>query len=42
MSHMDDMINMLMFSIEATSSYVMIGLGVVDLDHVPLNNYEGC
>ena len=42
MSHMDDMINMLMFTIEATSSHVMIGLGVVDLDHVPLNNYEGC
>ena len=42
MSHMDDMINMLMFTIEATSSHVMIGLGVVNLDHVSLNNYEGC
>ena len=42
MSHMDDMINMLMFTIEATSSHVMIGLGVVNLDHVPLSNYEGC
>ncbi len=35
---MDDMINMLMFTIEATSSHVMIGLGVVDLDRVSLNN----
>ena len=42
MSHMDDMINMLMFTIEATSSHVMIGLGVVNLDHVSLYNYEGC
>ena len=42
MSHMDDMINMLMFTIEATSSHVMIGLGVVNLDHVSLNNCEGC
>ena len=42
MSHMDDMINMLMFTIETTSYHVMIGLGVVHLDHVPLNNYEGC
>ena len=42
MSHMDDMINMLMFTIEATSSHVMIGLGVVNMDHVSLNNYEGC
>ena len=38
MSHMDDMINMVMFTIQATSSHVMIGVGVVDLDHVPLNN----
>ena len=37
-SHMNDMINMLMFTIETTSSHVMIGLGVVDLDHVSLNN----
>ena len=42
MSHMNDVINMLVFTIEATSSHVMIGLGVVDLDHVSLNNYEGC
>jgi hypothetical protein len=38
MSHMNDVINMLMFTIEATPSHVMIGLGVVDLDHVSLNN----
>ena len=42
MSHMDDMINMSMFTIETTSSHVTIGLGVVDLDHVSLNNFEGC
>ena len=42
MSHMDDMINMLMFTIETTLSHMMIGLGVVNLDHVPLSNYEGC
>ena len=41
-SHIDDMINMLMFTIETTSFHVMTGLGVVDLDHVQLNNYEGC
>ena len=41
MSHMDDMINMSMFTIETTSSHVTIGLGVVDLDHVSLNNFEG-
>ena len=35
---MDDMINMAMFTIEATSCHVMIGLGVVDLDYVSLNN----
>ena len=29
MSHIDDMINMLMFTIETTSSHVMIGLDVV-------------
>ena len=38
MSHMDDMINMVMFTIEATTSHVMIRVGVVDLDHVSLNN----
>ena len=35
---MDDMINMVMFTIEATSSHVMIGCGVVDLDRVSLKN----
>ena len=35
-SRIDDMINMLMFTIETTSSHVMIGLGVVDVDHVSL------
>ena len=35
-SHMNDMINMVMFTIQAASTLVMIGLGVVDLDHVPL------
>ena len=38
---MDDMINMLMFTIEATSSLVMIGLGVVDLDRVSLDQLGG-
>ena len=38
---MDDMINMLMFTIEATSSHVMIGLGVVDLDRVSLDQLGG-
>jgi hypothetical protein len=42
MSHMDDIINMLMFTIKATSSHVMIGLDVVNLDHVSLHNFEGC
>ena len=36
MSHIVDMINMEMFTIETTSSYVMIGLGLVNLDHVTL------
>ena len=35
---MDDMINMVIFTIEATSSHVMINFGVVDLDRVSLNN----
>ena len=35
---MNDMINMVMFTIEATSSRVMIGFGVVDLDRVSLNH----
>ena len=33
---MDDMINMEMFTSEATPSHVMIGFGVVDLDRVSL------
>jgi hypothetical protein len=40
-SHIDDMINMLMFTIETTSSLVKIGLGVVDLDRVSLNQLRG-
>ena len=36
MSHIVDMINMKMFTIDTTSSHVMIGLGLVDLDHVTL------
>ena len=42
MSHIVDMINMDMFTIETTSSHVMIGLGLVYLDHVPLEQPEGC
>ena len=33
-SHINDMINMLMFTVETTSYLVMIGLDVVDLDRV--------
>ena len=40
MSHIVDMINMKMFTIETTSSHVMIRLGLVDLDHVPLRQPE--
>ena len=36
MSHIVDMINMEMFTIETTSSHVMIGLVLVNLDHVTL------
>ena len=36
MSHIVDMSNMEIFTIEATSSHVMIGLGLVNLDHVTL------
>ena len=35
---MNGMINTELFTIEATSSHVMIGYGVVDLDRVSLNN----
>ena len=40
-NHIDDMINMSMFTIETTSSLVMIGLDVVDLDRVSLNQLRG-
>ena len=42
MSHIVDMINMEMFTIEATPSHVMIGPGLVDLDHITLRQPEGC
>ena len=42
MSHIVDMINMKMFTIEITSTHVMIGLELVDLDHVTLERPEGC
>ena len=34
MNHIVDMINIVMFTIETTPSHVMIGHGLVDLDHV--------
>ena len=34
MNHVVDMINIKMFTIETTPSHVMIGHGLVDLDHV--------
>ena len=34
MNHIVDMINIEMFTIETTPSHVMIGHGLVDLDHV--------
>ena len=42
MSHIVDMINMEIFTIETTSSHMMIGLGLVNLDHVTLRQPEGC
>ena len=42
MSHIVDMINIEMFTIETTSSHVMIGLGLVNLDRVKLGQPEGC
>ena len=42
MSHIVDMTNMEMFIIETTSSHVMIGLGLVNLDHVTLRRPKGC
>ena len=42
MSHMVDMMNISMFANKATSSLVMIGLGVVDLVRVITLQLEGC
>ena len=42
MSHKVDMINMEMFTIETTSSHMMIGLGLVNSDRVTLGQLEGC
>ncbi len=36
MSHIVDMINIEMFTTEANSTHVMIGLELVNLDHVSL------
>ena len=36
MNHIEDMLNMEMFTIETTSSHVMIGFGLVNFDHVTL------
>jgi len=36
MSHIVDMINIEMFTIDNNPSHVMIGHGLVDLDHVAL------
>ena len=33
-NHIVDMINIVMFTIEATPFHVMIGYGLVDMDHV--------
>ena len=33
-NHIVDMINIVMFTIETTPSHVMIGHGLVDMDHV--------
>ena len=41
-SHIVDMINMEIFTIETTSSHVMIGLGLVNIDCVTLEQPEGC
>ena len=42
MSHIVDMISMEMFTSETTSSHMMIGLGLLNLDHVTLEQPEGC
>ena len=34
MKHIVDMINIVMFTVETTPSHVMIGHGLVDMDHV--------
>ena len=41
-SHIVDMMNMEMFTIETTSSHVMIGVGLVNLDHITFRRPEGC
>ena len=33
-NHIVDMINIVMFTVETTPSHVMIGHGLVDMDHV--------
>ena len=33
-NHIVDMINIVMFTIETTPSHMMVGHGLVDLDHV--------
>ena len=33
-NHIVDMINIVMFTVETTPSHVMIGHGLIDLDHV--------
>ena len=33
-NHIVDMINIVMFTVETTLSHVMIGNGLVDMDHV--------
>ena len=42
MSHIVDMINIVMFTIEANLTHVMIGLELVNLDHVTLRWPKGC
>ena len=41
-NHIVDMINIVMFTNETTPSHVMIGHGLVDLDHVSLRWLERC
>ena len=40
-NHIVDMINIMMFTIETTPSHVMIGHGLVDLDHVRWSSFNG-